>query len=165
MRIIATAVVLPSALMILGCLSPDRNGIDAFSPSAVLDVTRMRKDHVWGEGVIRTADALRFSVGAHSLPTGEALSGHLSWGRVEARVSCFAISGNRAVVGAGRPDQPGSAMYLIVEDAGMLDEANPDRALLLTDAPGQCASLLRRKLTLMPVAGHIRVIQAYVTYP
>jgi hypothetical protein len=87
-----------------------------------------KKDRVTGEGVI--VATYPFAVNAHSGPDGEKPSGQFDNTFIQSgryKVSCLAVSGNRAVVGAVNPVNPGADVFLLVEDNGPPGSVVPDR--------------------------------------
>jgi len=79
-------------------------------------------------------------------------------------VMCLLVVGNRAVAGTDPEDDPGEALFIVVEDNGTPGETGPDRgtALVTTDRlnPAGCFAVLTGVLDLLPIEGNIVVRDA-----
>jgi hypothetical protein len=128
------------------------------------------RDLALGHGTVPCC-SVGFNFAAQSGPLGEHPAGHVQvevhGDRAGNKVECLAVAGNRAAVGAERPDVPGLGFYIVAEDNDSLISGAPDRANAFfstgppTSPPTQAACNLMLSATLIfPVDGEIVVHDA-----
>src|SRR3954464_8486223 len=125
MRATCTVVSIMAGFALLSCSDvqqqPTEPGAPSFDATPAAPTKTKAGDSVTGSGSLLGIGDNSFAVRAQSGPAGEKPKGHLS---VEegglllrnGKVTCLAVDGNRAVVGADAGD--GTGIYLLVEDNG-----------------------------------------------
>lgn len=112
------------------------------------------------------ATGVSFSFSAHSGPEGEDAKGHYritgAGAPRDGKVTCFAVVGNRAVVGGERQDAPGQGEFILVEDNGSPGDGVADRANVAVGATADaCDSILASDMFLFPITqGNVTVNDA-----
>jgi hypothetical protein len=148
MRAISTVVSIVAGFALLSCTDAQQQATEppapAFGAADAASAKAKGHDRVTGSGSLLGIGLNSFAVRAQSGPAGQDPKGHLSiedGGIVlhNGKVTCLAVAGNRAVVGA---DSNGG-IYLLVEDNGDPADGIPDRGQYVQFLPtNACDELL-----------------------